>query len=588
MILLLISFAAGLLTVLAPCVLPLLPVIVGGSVRGGGRSYRRALTVTFALALSVVLFTLLIKASTVFIAIPQLFWKLFSGGIVLLFGLVTLFPGVWDKIPYMARASVGSNKLLGSGYTRHDVWGDVIVGAALGPVFSTCSPTYFLVLATVLPQHFFVGLVYLISYAVGLSAALLFISFVGQRLLEKIGTLADPHSIFKKVLGGVFLVVGIAIISGADKQFETFLLNAGIFDITKVEQQLLRFAPAPTSVTAPLQAPLGENAGSTTTAGAAPQSIAEKIKSRVSAALDTRVKAPEISTPDGFINTDGKPLTLASLRGKVVLLDVWTYSCINCQRTLPHINALYAKYKDQGFVVVGLHTPEFAFEHIQKNVEDAVVQFDIKYPVVLDNDYSTWNAYGNQYWPRQYLIDQDGYIVYDHIGEGGYEETEMAIQAALERGVQNKTSVASTTPLLSIPVPTIDAASPETYFGAARNEFLANGTPGKVGTLTFAIPPQVNANQLYLGGVWNIKNEFAESAGKDSIVFRYTAKGVYIVAGSAEGTTLSVYKDDVLVKKVTVTNETLYHLVDDDAAATHTLRVECDSKDLQVFTFTFG
>jgi len=567
MVLLLISFVAGLLTVLAPCVLPLLPVIVGGSVRGGERSYRRALTVTFSLAFSVVLFTLLIKASTLFIAIPQVFWTTFSGGIVLVFGLVTLFPDMWDKIPFMSHASVGSNKLLGTGYTRHDVWGDIIVGAALGPVFSTCSPTYFLVLATVLPQHFFVGLVYLMSYAVGLSLALLVISFLGQRLLEKVGSLADPHSIFKKVLGALFIFVGVAIITGADKRFETYLLNNGIFDITKVEQRLLAHTTANQVTNVPSQ---------TNTARQAPVTDMQKIK------------APEFVSPDGFINTDGKPLTLASLRGKVVLLDVWTYSCINCQRTLPHISALYAKYKDQGFVVVGLHTPEFAFEHIQKNVEDAVLQFGIKYPVVLDNEYGIWNAYGNQYWPRQYLIDQDGYIVYDHIGEGGYEETEMAIQAALKRGVQNKTSMASTTPLLAIPVPTIDAASPETYFGAARNEFLANGTPGKTGTLTFTIPAQVNANQLYLGGVWNIKNEFAESAGKDSIVFRYNAKGVYIVAGSALGTTLSVYKDNVLVKKVTVTNETLYHLVDDDAAATHTLRVECDSKDLNVFTFTFG
>ena len=146
---------------------------------------------------------------------------------------------------------------------------------------------------------------------------------------------------------------------------------------------------------------------------------------------DTRVRAPEISTPDGFINTDGKPITLAELRGKVVLLTVWTYTCINCQRTLPHINDLYAKYKNQCFVVVGLHTPEFSFERVQKNVEKAVQDEGIQYPVVLDNDYSTWNAYGNRYWPRRYLIDKEGYIVYDHIGEGGYEETDEAVRVAL-------------------------------------------------------------------------------------------------------------------------------------------------------------
>jgi thiol-disulfide isomerase/thioredoxin len=440
------------------------------------------------------------------------------------------------------------------------------VGAALGPVFSTCSPTYFLVLATVLPQHFFVGLVYLMSYAVGLSLALLVISFLGQRLLEKIGTLADPHSIFKKILGAVFILVGVAIMTGADKRFETYLLNNGIFDITKVEQHLLTLTTTNQVTNAPSQT---------------------NVDPKVPVTDAQKIKAPEFVSPDGFINTEGKPLALASLRGKVVLLDVWTYSCINCQRTLPHINALYAKYKDQGFVVVGLHTPEFAFEHIQKNVEDAVLQFGIKYPVVLDNEYGTWNAYGNQYWPRQYLIDQDGYIVYDHIGEGGYEETEMAIQKVLAQG--QGASRMATSSLLSIPVPTIDAASSETYFGAARNEFLGNGTPGKTGTLTFAIPSAIVENKLYLGGVWNMQREYAESTGKSSVVFRYTARGVYFVAGSEKGATLSVFKDDVFVKKVIVTNETLYHLIDDDIAGTHTLRIdEFDASDLKAFTFTFG
>src|SRR3989338_3982296 len=141
--------------------------------------------------------------------------------------------------------------------------------------------------------------------------------------------------------------------------------------------------------------------------------------------------AKEISTPDGFINTDN--ITIGELVGKkVVLLDIWTYSCINCQRTLPYLKAWHGKYKDKGLVIIGLHTPEFEFEKIYDNVRAAVQKFGITYPVVLDNDYSTWRAYRNQYWPRKYLIDIDGYIAYDHIGEGGYEETERQIQKALE------------------------------------------------------------------------------------------------------------------------------------------------------------
>jgi thiol-disulfide isomerase/thioredoxin len=143
--------------------------------------------------------------------------------------------------------------------------------------------------------------------------------------------------------------------------------------------------------------------------------------------------APDISTPDGFINTDGKPITLAELRGKkVVLVSFWTFSCINCKRTLPYLNEWYSKYKDQGLEIVSIHTPEFAFEKVLKNVEDAVKVQGIQYPVVLDNDFSTWQAYGNQYWPRKYLLNKDGYIIYDHIGEGAYEETENRIKQALE------------------------------------------------------------------------------------------------------------------------------------------------------------
>ena len=135
--------------------------------------------------------------------------------------------------------------------------------------------------------------------------------------------------------------------------------------------------------------------------------------------------AKEITTPDGFINTDGKPVTIGEFVGKkVVLLDIWTYSCINCQRTTPYLNAWYEKYKDDGLVIIGLHTPEFEFEKVYQNVLDATNRLGIKYPVVLDNDYSTWNAYQNRFWPRKYLIDIDGFVVYDHIGEGAYEETE--------------------------------------------------------------------------------------------------------------------------------------------------------------------
>ena len=464
MILLLVSFLAGLLTVLAPCVLPLLPVIVGGSV-AGGKSVRRAITVTVSLAVSVILFTLLIKASTLLIGIPSEFWKVFSGGIIIVFGLISLFPSLWERIPFLSKVIIGSNQAVASGYKKQNVWGDVIVGASLGPVFSTCSPTYFLVLAAVLPENFALGVIYLIAYSFGLSLALLLVAFVGQKILDKAGIIANPRGRFKKILGVIFILVGIAIITGADKTVQVKILDAGFFDVTNVEQKLLALVEkrevediSVTGTEIQIKQNITEETNIIEVDDAIPviaetKEIVEKekpvtvssIKNEtvskpvvsvpVSAVNSQFVQAPEIVNPSGFINTDSKPITLGEFKGKkVVLVSFWTYSCINCKRTLPYLNSWYEKYRDQGLEIVSIHTPEFAYERILKNVEEeALNTFDIKYPVVLDNDYSIWKAFGNRYWPRKYIIDIDGYIVYDHIGEGAYDETEEKIQKALKK-----------------------------------------------------------------------------------------------------------------------------------------------------------
>src|SRR3989344_2613824 len=254
--------------------------------------------------------------------------------------------------------------------------------------------------------------------------------------------------------------------------------------------------------------------------------------------------AKEITTPDGFINTNGKSITINELIGKkVILIDFWTYSCINCQRTTPYLNAWHEKYKDKGLVILGIHTPEFEFEKDYNNVEKAVEKFKIKYPVVLDNDYSTWTAYKNRYWPRKYLIDIDGYIVYDHIGEGGYEQTEQKIQQALkermeafaEGGVINE-SLTKEDSAQNL------SESPETYFGAARNEFLGNGKKGALGLQeNLTAPSQVSSNILYLSGNWNIESESAmNTSDAAGITYKYTAKDVFFVAEAENETIVEV------------------------------------------------
>lgn len=243
MTLLLISFVAGVLTVLAPCVLPLLPVIIGSSV--GARSRFTPMIVIGSLAVSIFLFTFLLKATTTFIVIPPVVWTSISGGILAGFGLILIFPGLWESLPFVNKTSQKANRALGAGHQKKSFWGDVMVGAALGPVFSTCSPTYFVILATVLPASFWLGTSYLLAYILGLVLILGLIAGFGQRLTSRLQLAADSHSRLKRGLGYLFLIVGVIVILGLDKDLETWLLEKEIFDITRVEQRLLdTYAPA--------------------------------------------------------------------------------------------------------------------------------------------------------------------------------------------------------------------------------------------------------------------------------------------------------------------------------------------------------
>lgn len=241
MILLVISFVAGILTILAPCVLPLLPVIIGGSLTGSGSKWKPYI-VTGSLAASVVVFTLVLKATTTFINIPPQTWTLISGGLVLIVGLFLVFPGVWEGISAKFNLSGKTNQALGKAGQKKSFWGDVLIGAALGPVFSSCSPTYFLILATVLPQSFAVGFVYLVAYAVGLALALLAVALVGQKLISRLGWATDPHGKFRKVIGIIFIIVGVLIATGLEKKLEVKLLDSGWGDITKFETLLIEKA----------------------------------------------------------------------------------------------------------------------------------------------------------------------------------------------------------------------------------------------------------------------------------------------------------------------------------------------------------
>lgn len=244
MTLLIISFVAGVLTILAPCVLPLLPVIVGGSLARSGQNgnpWRRPLIVTASLALSIVLFTLLLKATTALLGVPTMVWQIIAGVIVILFGVTMLAPKLWEELMIRTRLQARSSQLMAKSSTKKGVGGDVLLGLSLGPVFSSCSPTYALIVATVLPASFAEGAANLIAYAIGLSAMLLLVTLLGKKLIDKLGWTLNPRGWFYKVVGIIFLIVGIGLIFGWDKQIQAFVLEQGWYDpISNIEESFRR------------------------------------------------------------------------------------------------------------------------------------------------------------------------------------------------------------------------------------------------------------------------------------------------------------------------------------------------------------
>ena len=314
-------------------------------------------------------------------------------------------------------------------------------------------------------------------------------------------------------------------------------------------------------------------------------------------------KAPELKGVSGYINTNADELK-KRVNGNVVLYDIWTYSCINCLRTLPYIEAWNQKYSDKGLVVIGVHSPEFEFEKDYKNVDTAVKKFGIKYPVVLDNDMIVWDSFGNHYWPRKYLVDDEGFIRYDHIGEGSYDETERIIQKLLdERSHKLGLNITATEPLVGIKGDVPQSATPEIYFGynyaSGRNQF---GNPEGFNPekeVSYSIPKDLRPNSFYLDGVWkNLSDSMTLSSNSGKIVLQYTAKQVNIV--SSGNANLSIYLDGNLLEKskfgndvtlegkVITSDSRLYNIIKDHESASHVLEIRVDSPGFEIFTFTFG
>jgi len=240
MIFFFISIFAGVLTLLAPCILPLLPIVIGASEPGSKRHVSlKATTIILSLSFSVIVFTLLLRASTLLIEIPPVFWQWFSGVIIMLLGIIVIFPNLWGKLPFVNAISTASNKAVGAGHQKKSIWGNILVGVALGPVFTTCSPTYFFVLGSVLPANIALGMLYLIGFTFGMTIMLFAVAYFGQRFVNLLMSTVVNSQYLKLVFGLLFIIVGVSIITGFDKTVETYLLNKGFGLTVDLEQQLI-------------------------------------------------------------------------------------------------------------------------------------------------------------------------------------------------------------------------------------------------------------------------------------------------------------------------------------------------------------
>src|SRR4051812_21016067 len=410
-LLMLFAFVAGAGTALSPCVLPILPAILAAGVTG---DRRRPLGVVTGLALSFTFATVALVYVINALGLPNGFARDLAIAVLFVFGLSLVIPPVGDRLEaFVSRLAPGPARFRGDGFGS-----GLIVGASLGLVYAPCAgPILAGVIVVSAAQDFTAGrLAVALSYAIG-SAIVLYLLLLGGRRLSQ--RLKPIQGRVQMAMGAVMVLVAIAMSANLDVRFQTEIASA-----------LPRFLVNPTESiekSKSISTPLAKVSQHGT-----PVVPADELNQPVS--LRTFGEAPDFTgTQDWFNTPGGESLSMSDLRGKVVLVDFWTYTCINCIRTLPYLRRWYDTYRDQGFVLVGVHTPEFEFEKNPQNVKQAIERFSITYPVALDNDYLTWQAYHNQYWPAHYLIDQEGIVRQVHFGEGKYAETENAIRFLLDQ-----------------------------------------------------------------------------------------------------------------------------------------------------------
>jgi cytochrome c biogenesis protein CcdA/thiol-disulfide isomerase/thioredoxin len=557
--LVLIGLVGGIITGLSPCVLPVLPVVfLGGGAAaaaepGADPARRRPYLVVLGLVLSFAVFTLFGSLIVASLHLPADAIRWLGLALLVLVGLGLLVPPLGHLLerPFYRFPQ----RVTGTGRNGF------VLGVALGAVFVPCAgPVLAAITVAGATGHIGLRTVGLtLGFAAGTAIPLLAFALAGRGLTRRLGAFRRRQGAFRAVSGAVMIILAVAL---------TFNLS----DI--IQRDIPNYTQA---------------VGNSLEKGAAaPQGGSVSLQDCQNAALyggsglEQCGPAPAFSGIQQWLNTPGgQPVTLASLKGKVVLVDFWAYSCINCQRELPHVEAWAKNYAADGFEVVGVHTPEYAFEHVPSNVAAGVRGLGLTFPVALDNAYDTWNAYDNQSWPAAYLIDASGQIRHISIGEGDYPFEEQLIRDLLSAAHPGIALPAAT----DVPDTTPDdpAQTPETYLGAERQQGYSGG--GGYATGRFTPPATVPANSFVLGGNWAIGQE-AITAGQDAgITLAFHASDVYLDVGGTGTLTVSSGGASRVIQVSGAPD--IYTVATEQPARAGTVTIKL-SPGLAAYSFTFG
>ncbi len=551
LVLLAIGFAAGVITSVSPCVLPVLPVVLAGGATGGGR---RPFAIMAGLVTSFTLFTLTAAAVLSALGLPQDFLRNVAIALLFVVAATMFWPklGIWLERPlaFMTRRRGG------------DLGGGFVLGVSLGLVFVPCAGPVLATITVLSAQHrFSLDTVLLtLAYALGAAGPLLLITIGGQRVAQRLRAGGEN---LRRAMGLVVAGAAVAIIFNVEQDLQTAL---GGYSTTLQEH---------VEITSVAKKRLDDlRGGGNAFAAATPKQPGSQ--------LPVLGRGREFQGISHWLNTPGdRPLTLASLRGKVVLVDFWTYSCINCIRTLPHLRAWYAAYHRDGLEIVGVHTPEFAFEHELSNVRGASRRLKVIWPVPLDNDYKTWNAYSNEYWPAEYLIDKTGRVRHIHFGEGEYDETEQAIRELLaEAGAsvpRHKAAVADATPT--------ELTTPETYLGYTRIERYQGSPIRENEVAQYTFDSALGQNDLSYNGTWRIGGERAVAVADARLRLHFVARNVYIVLGGKG--TVQALVDGKAARTIRVDSDQLYTVLSGQMRREGVLELRF-SPGVNAYSFTFG